>query len=122
DLLRLDAQGLGGSQQADDLGVVHGHRVNGDAGILLKVFVESGNIVAQLVQFEQGVVQVLKFEVGGQQAALDVVGRVLNGTEVINVEGIRDDDHAAGVLAGGALDTGTADAQAVFLGTVDGAA
>ena len=78
--------------------------------------------MAQLVQLEQRVVQVFEFKVGGQQAALHVVRRVLDGAEIVDVEGVRHDDHAAGVLAGGALDAGAADAQAVFLGAVDGLA
>ena len=37
--------------------------------------------MAQLVQLEQGVVQVLKLEVGGQQTARYVIRRVLDGAE-----------------------------------------
>ena len=78
--------------------------------------------MAQLVQLEQRVVQVFKFKVGGQQTALDIVRRVLDGAEIINVKGIRHNDHAAGMLAGRALYTGAAHDKAVFLGTVDGPA
>ena len=75
--------------------------------------------MAQLVQLEQRVVQVFEFKVGGQQAALHVVRRVLDGAEVVNIKGIGHDHHAAGMLTGGALDAGAANDQAVFLGTVD---
>ena len=75
--------------------------------------------MAQLVQFEQGVVQILELEVGGQQAARHVIGRVLDGAEVVDLVGVGHDDHAAGVLAGGALDAGAAQRQAVLLGVVD---
>ena len=78
--------------------------------------------MAQLVQLEQSIVKVFEFEVGGQQTALHVVRRVLDGAEVVDVEGIWHNDHAAGVLAGGPLYAGAADAQAVFLCTVDGTA
>ena len=78
--------------------------------------------MAQLVQLEQRVVQVFKFKVGGQQTALDIVRRVLDGTEVVNIKGIRHNDHAAGMLAGRALYAGAAHDKAVFLGTVDGTA
>ena len=120
DLLRGNAQRFGGGQQAVDLGIVHRHAVNGDAGILFKELIESRNIMPQLVQLEQRIMQVLKFKVGGQQAALHIVRRVLNGTEIINIKGGRHNNHAAGVLARGALDTGAAQAQAVFLSTVHG--
>ena len=43
--------------------------------------------MAQLIQLEQRIVQVFKFKVGRQQTALDVVRRVLDGAEVVNVEG-----------------------------------
>ena len=59
--------------------------------------------MTQLVQLEQRIMQVLKFKVGGQQAALHIVRRVLNGTEIINIKGGRHNNHAAGVLARGAL-------------------
>ena len=78
--------------------------------------------MTQLVQLKQRVVQVFKFKVGGQQTALDIVRRVLDGAEVVNVKGIRHNDHAAGMLAGRALYAGAADDKAVFLGTVDGTA
>ena len=77
--------------------------------------------MAQLVQLEQGVVQVLKLEMGGQQTARHVIRRVLDGAEIVDLVGVRHDHHAAGVLAGGALDAGAAQRQAVFLGVVHGA-
>ena len=74
--------------------------------------------MAQLVQLEQRIMEILEFEVGGEQAALHIVGGVLDGAEIVNVEGVRHNHHAAGMLAGGALDAGAADAKAVFLGAV----
>ncbi len=77
--------------------------------------------MAQLVQLEQGVVQVLELEMGGQQTARHVIRRVLDGAEIVDLIGVRHNDHAAGVLAGGTLDAGTAQRQAVLLGVVHGA-
>ena len=77
--------------------------------------------MAQFVQLEQGVVQVLKLEVGGQQTARYVIRRVLDRTEIVDLVGVRHDHHAAGVLTCGALDAGAAQRQAVFLGVVHGA-
>ena len=119
DLLRRHTQLFRAGEQAVDLGVVHGDAVHRDAGVLLEILVEGGHIVAQLVQLEQGVVEVLELEVSGQQAARHIVRRVLDGAEVIDLIGIRHDDHAAGMLAGGTLDAGTAQRQAVLFRVVD---
>ena len=75
--------------------------------------------MAQFVQLEQGIVQVFEFEVGGQQAARHVIGRVLDGAEIVDLVGIRHNDHAAGMLAGGTLDAGSAQRQAVLFRVVD---
>ena len=119
DLLRRHTQLFRASEQAIDLGVIHGDAVHGDAGVLLEILVEGGHIVTQLVQLEQGVVEVLELEVSGQQAARHIVRRVLDGAEVIDLIGIRHDDHAAGMLARGTLDAGAAQRQAVLFRVVD---
>ena len=121
DLFRGHAQRFRAGEQTVHLGVVHGDAVHRDAGVFLKILVEGGHIVAQLVQLEQGVVQVLELEMGGQQTARHVICRVLDGTEIVDLVGVRHNDHAAGVLAGGTLDAGAAQRQAVFLGVVHGA-
>ena len=122
DLLLRHAEGLGAGQQTVDLLVVHRDGINRNAGVFLKELVEGRHIMAQLIQLEQRIVQVFKFKVGRQQTALDVVRRVLDGAEVVNVEGIRHNDHATGVLTRRALDAGAAHNKAVFLGAVDGLA
>ena len=122
DLFRGHAQRFRAGQQAVHLGVVHGDAVDGNTGVLLKILVEGGHIVAQLVQLEQGVVQILELEVSGQQAARHVVRRVLDGAEIVDLVGVRHNDHAAGVLTRGALDAGAAQSQAVLLGVVHRAA
>ena len=71
--------------------------------------------MAQLVQLEQGVVEVLELEVGGQQTVRHIVRRMLDGAEIVDLIGVRHDDHAAGMLAGGALDAGAALGQPVLL-------
>ena len=76
--------------------------------------------MAQLVQLEQGVVEVLELEMRREQAARHIIRRVLDGAEIVDLVGVGHNDHAAGVLAGGALDTGAAQGQAVLLGVVDG--
>ena len=122
DLFRGHAQLLRAGEQAVHPGVVHGDAVHGDAGVLLKILVEGGHIVAQLVQLEQGVVEVLELEMRREQTARHIIRRVLDGAEIVDLVGIGHNHHAAGVLSGGALDTGAAQGQAVLLGVVDGPA
>ena len=78
--------------------------------------------MAQFVQLEQGIVQVLELEVGGQQVACHIVRRVLDGAEIVDLVGVRHNDHAAGVLTRGALDAGAAQSQTVLLRMVHRAA
>ena len=59
---------------------------------------------------------------GGDVGVLLVVGRVLHRAEVVDLHAPGDDDHAAGVLAGGALDARAPQGQALFLGPVEGEA
>ena len=120
DLLRRHAQRFRAGQQTVHLGVVHGDGVDGDAGVLLEILVEGGHIVAQLIQLEQGVVEIFEFEVGGQQTARHIVRRMLDGAEIVDLVGVGHDHHAAGMLAGGALNAGAAQRQAVLLSVVDG--
>ena len=40
-------------------------------------------------------------EVGGDDVGVRVVGGVLDGTEIVDLPVLRDNHHAAGVLAGG---------------------
>ena len=78
--------------------------------------------MAELVELEEVCLHAVVFKMGGDDVAVRIVGRVLHGAEIRNVLILRDDDEAAGVLAGRALDTGAAQGQAVLLGVVHRAA
>ena len=57
--------------------------------------------------------RVLEVEVGGDRCPIGViVSRVLHRREVVDLIVVGHNDHAARVLAGGALDTGTAQRSA----------
>jgi len=71
--------------------------------------------VAQHIQLEEVVLHAVVFKVGGDGVAVGVVGRVLDGGEVLHIHVIRHDHQPAGVLAGGAADTHTAQGQPVQL-------
>lgn len=103
DLLRGDPQCLRTGEQAVHLGVIHGDGVHRDAGILLKILIEGGHIVAQFVQLQQRIMEIFELKVGGQQTARHIVRRVLDRTEIVDLVGIRHDHHAAGMLAGGSV-------------------
>ena len=53
----------------------------------------------------------MKVEVGGQNIAVCLIRRMLDRREIVHLIIRRDNDHAAGMLTGGALDTGAAFCQ-----------
>ena len=78
--------------------------------------------MAQLVQLEQGVVEVLELEMRREQPPATSSPGAWMGQEIVRSRRYRRQPPSAGVLAGGALDTGAAQGQAVLLGVVDGLA
>ena len=122
DLLRGNAQCLSGYQQADHLGIVHGHLFHGDTGHVLQILVHGGHIVAQLVQLQQRIVKIFKFEVSGKHTLFLIVGGVLDGAEILNFVHIRHNHHATRVLAGGSLHAGAPLGEPVLLRPVHDAA
>ena len=120
DLLRCHTQHLRRGEQAVHLLVRH-IRI-GDLGVgqILHVLVQGRHIVPEDVQLENGVVQRVKIEVGGDDVRIDVVRRMLDRGKIEHIVIIRHNDHAARVLTGGALDPGAAFAQAVFLRFMQG--
>ena len=119
DVLGRGSQGLGSQEQLVDGAVVHGHVQNRGVGILFQVLILGGHIVSQLVQLEEGIVEVLEGEVGGDDIRIGIVGGVLDGAEIVDLQVLRDNHDTAGVLTRGALDTYAMGGQAVDLGAVD---
>ena len=119
DLLGGGSQGLGTQEQLVDGAVVHGHVQNRGIGILFQVLILGGHIVSQLVQLEEGIVEVLEGEVGGDDIRVGIVSGVLDGAEIVDLQMLGDNHDTAGVLARGALDTHAMGGQAVDLGAVD---
>ena len=115
DLVVLIAQHLGGLEDRHGLRVIQWDLLGVHPSQVLKHSDHSGVIVSQHVQLQQVGLHGVIFEVGGDDIGIGVVRRVLYGTEVIDLLVLGDDHHAAGVLAGGALDAGAADGQAVLL-------
>ena len=71
--------------------------------------------MAELVELEEVCLHAVVFKMGGNDVAVRIVGRVLHGAEIRDVLILRDDDEAAGVLAGRALDADAAEREAVHL-------
>ena len=69
----------------------------------------------ELVELADRVVNRVEVEVGRDVVGILVVGRVLHRAEVVDLLALRDDDHAARVLARRALDAGAGDRKALFL-------
>ena len=81
---------------------------------ILKVLIEGGHIVSENIQFEDGIMEGMEVEVGGDNVRIRVIRRMLHRSEVIDLVVIGHNNHAARMLTGGALDTGTAQGQALF--------
>ena len=71
--------------------------------------------MAELVELEEVRLHAVVFKMGGDDVAVRIVGRVLHGAEIRDVLVLRDDDEAAGMLTGRALDADAAEREAVHL-------
>ena len=111
----LVAQGGGVGKDGHGVLVVQGDLLGVDAGQVLHHADHGGVVVAQHVQLEKVVLHLVIVEVGGDDVGVRVVGRMLDGTEIVDLPVLGDDHHAAGVLAGGPADPGAAQGQTVFL-------
>ena len=121
DLVVLIAQHLGGLEDRHGIPVIQRDvRPGVHSGQVLQHSDHGGIIVAQHIQLQQVALHGVVLKVGGDDVRVGVIGGVLDRTEVIDFFILGDDHHAAGVLAGGALDPGTADGQAVLLRLGDG--
>lgn len=76
---------------------------NRNAGVVLKVFINGGNIVSELVKLQQQIMHGAEVEVGGFCVGFNVVGRALNRAKIINFIFSRHNDHSARVLTRGAF-------------------
>ena len=110
-----EAQHLRGGEDAHGVPVVQRDLLRIHPGEILEHADHGGIIVAQHVQLEQVGLHGVIFEVSGNDVAVGIVGGVLHRTEVVDLPVLGDDHHAAGVLAGGALDAGAALGQPVLL-------
>ena len=70
--------------------------------------------MAETVKLDENVMHGVKVKVCGGKVGLQVVGRVLNRGELIDFIFLGHNDHAAGMLTGGALDACASDGQTVF--------
>ena len=82
------------------------------------MLVERGNIVAELVKLQYGIVHRTEVEVRRLHIAFGIVGRVLNGGEIVYIIFVRHDYHSARVLTRGALNSRTAARQTIYLGFI----
>ena len=89
-------------------------------GVLFQPFILGGNIVSQYVQFQDGVVEIFKFKVGGDGAGVWIVCRVLHRTKIVDFISLRHDDDPSGVLPRGSLDANAAADQSFQFRTAYG--
>ena len=108
DVLRLDAERLGGGKERHDLFVAHGDVHDRNAGEQLQIVIDRRHIMAELVELGDGVMDGMEVEVGGDVVGRHIVRRVLNRTEIVDVVRPRHNNHSARVLTCGSLNTGAA--------------
>ena len=83
------------------------------------MLIEGGNIVSQNIQFEDGVMEGMEVEVGGNHVRVGGIRRMLNRCEVVNFILIGHNHHASRMLAGGPFNPGAALGKTQLLRLVD---
>ena len=73
----------------------------------------------QFIELEDIIMQRMKVEVGGHHTGFALIRRILHRRKVKDVHVLRNNDHAARMLAGGALHLRAAERQTFLLGLVD---
>ena len=99
DLLRSDPERACRQEQIHNAFVAHRNVVDADTGILFKPAVLGRNIMAKLVEFKYGVVQVRECKVSRDDSGTYVVRRMLDWSEIVYVIFTRNDDYTAGMLS-----------------------
>ena len=79
------------------------------------MLIERRNFVAEVVELEDGIVKRMEVKVSSAMNGIRVISRMLNGSEILGIHIVRNDNHAAGMLACGALYAHAAESQAVNL-------
>ncbi len=114
------AQHLAGREDRHGILIVERDFLRVDAGHVLQHADHGRVIVAQHVELQEVFLHGVIFKMRRDPFGVLVVRRVLHGAEVPDLILLRDDDEAAGVLAGRALDADAAERQAVLLRLGDG--
>ena len=115
DVLRRDAERFRRRKQRHDRRVAHGDLHDGDTRVIFEIAIDGRHIVAELVQFTDGIVNGMEVEVRGDVIGILVVCGVLHRAEIVDLFALWHDDHAARVLARGALDARAGNGKAFFL-------
>jgi hypothetical protein len=99
----------------EDLGIVQRYLLRRNARDVLQLAQHSRVIVSQNVQLDQNIVHGREVKVRGDGLGGHIVGRVLNGCELIDFILLRQDDHARGMLSRCALDACDSSRQTLLL-------
>ena len=69
--------------------------------------------MTELVELSDGIMDRMEIKVSRNIIRITLIGRMLNGTEVIDLHTARNNDHSAGMLTRCALYAGTACRQTI---------
>ena len=111
----LKAQHLRRGENAHRIRIVERDRAGVHAGEILEHTDHRRVIVAEHIELEEVILHAVIFKVRGYGVAVLRVGRVLHGAEILDLQIVRHDDQAAGVLARRAAHADAACRQAVDL-------
>ena len=114
------AQHLAGREDRHGILIVERDFLRVDAGHVLQHTDHGRVIVAQHIELQEVFLHGVIFKMRRDPFGVLVVRRVLHGAEVPDLVLLRNDDEAAGVLAGRALDVDAAERQPVLLRLGDG--
>ena len=102
---RIGFQRVDGIEDRHRFRIVHRNRRRIDPGDILQQTHRRRIDVAEDIEFQDVVMDIMEIEVRRFPFGIRVIGRILNRRKVIDVHGARDDDDAAGMLAGCPFDT-----------------
>ena len=113
DFLRCYTQDRSIGTHLNDLWIRSGNIMNPDSGKVLQMLIHGRNHMSQFVQLQDGIMERVEIEVGGQNIRFHIICRMLYRREVIHIVITGHNHHAAGMLTSGTLDSSAANRKAV---------
>ena len=113
DILRLQSERFACQEQIVNRAVRRIHLRGGNAGIAFQNLQFCRHIMSELVELQNGFMQIGELKVRGDDIGIRCVRRMLDRREIVHLVFARNNDDAAGMLSGCALDSDHAVDQTV---------